>query len=172
MDIPRNTFKAALRAGQVQIGLWVGLADPYAAEALAATGYDWLLIDGEHAPNDVFGIIGQLQAMMGGSAEPVVRVAWNDTVLIKRILDIGARSLLVPFLNSYNHDRPHSAVANRPPISRAPFPGPRLVEGVVATLSVVGAEAPDAEPVSLHPLAAQAAGRLAERWPLVGAVAG
>ena len=78
MKITPNKFKRALHAGKAQIGLWVGLADPYAAEALAGVGVDWLLIDAEHAPNDVRSVLAQLQAVAPYHAHPVVRPVIGD----------------------------------------------------------------------------------------------
>ncbi|RFT75828.1 4-hydroxy-2-oxoheptanedioate aldolase [Bordetella bronchiseptica] len=115
MDIPRNTFKAALRQGQVQIGLWVGLADPYAAEAVAGAGYDWLLIDGEHAPNDVRQMLSQLQAVAPYPVHPVVRPVIGDVPLIKQILDIGAQTLLVPVVESAEEAATMVAATRYPP---------------------------------------------------------
>lgn len=100
MQIPINTFKQALHQGEPQIGLWLGLADPYAAEALAGTGFDWLLIDGEHAPNDLRQTLAQLQAVAPYPVHPVVRPVAGDTALIKQLLDIGAQTLLVPMVET------------------------------------------------------------------------
>lgn len=100
MKIPRNTFRDALRAGQAQIGLWVGLADPNAAEALACTGYDWLLIDGEHAPNDPRSVLAQLRAVAPYASHAVVRPVQGDVALVKQYLDIGAQTLLVPMVDT------------------------------------------------------------------------
>jgi 4-hydroxy-2-oxoheptanedioate aldolase len=106
MQTPINTFKQALQAGQPQIGLWVGLADGYAAEILAGAGYDWLLIDGEHAPNDVHSVLAQLQGISSAwsalphRSHPIVRVPVGDTTLIKQYLDIGAQTLLVPMVDT------------------------------------------------------------------------
>jgi 4-hydroxy-2-oxoheptanedioate aldolase len=86
-----------------------------AAEILAHAGFDWILLDTEHAPNDVPDLVSQLQAMTGGTAEPVVRVAWNDAVLIKRILDIGVRSLLVPWVQNADEARRAVAATRYPP---------------------------------------------------------
>ncbi len=94
----RNTFKHALAAGQAQIGLWCTLASPYAAELVAGSGFDWLLLDTEHTPADVPLVLQQLQAVGAeplGRSHAVVRAAWNDPVLIKRLLDIGAQTLLL-----------------------------------------------------------------------------
>lgn len=100
MQIPRNTFKQALREGRAQIGLWVGLADPYAAEALAGTGFDWLLIDGEHAPNDVRSVLAQLQSVAPYPTHPIVRPVIGDVPLIKQLLDVGAQTLLIPVVET------------------------------------------------------------------------
>jgi len=100
MQIPRNTFRDALRAGQPQIGCWVGLADANAAEALAGTGYDWLLLDGEHAPNDPRSVLDQLRAVAPYPVHPVVRPVQADVALVKQYLDIGAQTLLVPMIDT------------------------------------------------------------------------
>jgi 4-hydroxy-2-oxoheptanedioate aldolase len=100
MDIPRNTFRDALRDGRPQIGLWVGLADANAAEALAAAGYDWLLLDGEHAPNDPRSVLTQLRAVAAYPVQAVVRPVQGEVALIKQYLDIGAQTLLVPMVDS------------------------------------------------------------------------
>ena len=107
MQTPTNTFKQALQAGRPQIGLWLGLADAYVSELLAGTGYDWLLVDGEHAPNDLRSTLAQLQAIASArqalpagdtSAHAVVRIPHGDAALIKQNLDIGAQTLLVPMV--------------------------------------------------------------------------
>lgn len=100
MDIPRNNFRESLRSGQAQLGLWVGLADPNAAEALAGTGYDWLLFDGEHAPNDPRSILHQLRAVAPYPIHPVVRPVQGDVALVKQYLDIGAQTLLIPMVDT------------------------------------------------------------------------
>ena len=100
MEIPRNTFRDALKAGRPQIGLWVGLADANAAEALAGCGFDWLLLDGEHAPNDVRTLLEQLRAVAPYKVHPVVRPVQGDVALIKQVLDIGAQTLLVPMIDT------------------------------------------------------------------------
>jgi len=100
MHMPQNHFKAALQAGRPQIGLWVGLADANAAEALAATGYDWLLIDGEHAPNDPRSVLQQLRAVAPYPVHPVVRPVVGDVALVKQYLDVGAQTLLVPMVDT------------------------------------------------------------------------
>ena len=100
MDMPRNAFKHAIAKGQLQIGLWCSLCSPVAIEVVSHSGYDWLLLDTEHSPNDVTDILGHLQAAQSGTASCIVRPAWNDMVLIKRYLDIGAQTLLLPFVQN------------------------------------------------------------------------
>ena len=123
MEIPANRFKHALSRGELQIGLWCTLASHIAAEIVSDSGFDWLLLDTEHSPNDTPDILRHLQAVQGGSASPVVRAAWNDTVLIKRLLDVGAQTLLVPYVQ--NADEAARAVA----ATRYPPSGIRGVTG-------------------------------------------
>ena len=100
MQTPDNVFKQALARGEVQIGLWQALADPYAAEICAGSGFDWLLLDGEHAPNDLRTLLGALQSVAPYPTHPVVRIPHADAALIKQVLDIGATTLLVPMVES------------------------------------------------------------------------
>src|SRR6266704_6078483 len=100
MEMPVNTFKRAIREARPQIGLWCNSCSNITAEVIAGAGFDWILIDTEHAPNEPPMVLSQLQAMMGGTAVPVVRPAWNDLVLIKRLLDAGAQNLLVPYVQT------------------------------------------------------------------------
>jgi len=100
MQIPRNSFRDALRAGRAQIGCWVGLADANVAEALAGCGFDWLLLDGEHAPNDVRTVLEQLRAVAPYPVQPVVRPVQGDVALVKQYLDVGAQTLLVPMIDT------------------------------------------------------------------------
>lgn len=115
-NLPRNAFKQALANGERQVGLWSGLASPIATEILAGAGFDWIVIDGEHGPNDITTLLPQLQAMRGGTAEPVFRVPWNDPVIIKRALDVGARSLLIPFVQNAEEARRTVAATRYPPM--------------------------------------------------------
>lgn len=114
--LPRNAFKQALSNGARQVGLWSGLASPIASEIIAGAGFDWIVIDGEHAPNDIPSLLAQLQAMRGGTAEPVFRLPWNDVVMFKRALDVGARSLLVPFVQNAEEARKAVAATRYPPL--------------------------------------------------------
>ncbi|MFG1293151.1 4-hydroxy-2-oxoheptanedioate aldolase [Xanthobacter versatilis] len=108
MDLPINPFKRALTEGRQQIGLWCSLPDPYSAEIAAGSGFDWLLFDTEHSPSDPVRTLGQLQAVAPYPVVSVVRPASNDAVLIKRFLDIGAQTLLVPYVQ--NADEAAAAV--------------------------------------------------------------
>ena len=110
-----HPFKQALKAQRRQIGLWSGLGSNICAEILAHAGFDWIVLDTEHAPNEVPGLLMQLQAMAGGTAEPVVRCAWNDAVIIKRILDVGVRALLVPWVQNADEARRAVAATRYPP---------------------------------------------------------
>ncbi len=98
MELPPNAFKRALREGRPQVGLWSSLASHVTVEVLAGAGFDWLLLDTEHSPNEPPMVHAQLQAMAEGTAHPVVRPAWNDAVLVKRLLDLGVQSFLVPMV--------------------------------------------------------------------------
>jgi 4-hydroxy-2-oxoheptanedioate aldolase len=123
VDIPANTFKRALKAGKVQIGLWCSLSSHYAIELVAGSGFDWLLLDTEHSPNDLESVLTQLQAAAPYPTHPVVRVPWNDMVTIKRFLDIGAQTILIPYVQ--NAEEAKAAVAH----TRYPPAGVRGVAG-------------------------------------------
>lgn len=118
MEVPMNRFKRALREGRPQIGLWSVLANATATELLGASGYDWLLIDMEHAPNELPDVQAQLQALRGATATPVVRPPWNDMVWVKRVLDLGAQTLLIPYVQTA--EEAARAVSNMryPPVGR------------------------------------------------------
>jgi 4-hydroxy-2-oxoheptanedioate aldolase len=123
MDLPANTFKRALKAGKPQIGLWCSLSSHYAIELVAGSGFDWLLLDTEHSPNDLESVLKQLQAAAPYPTHAVVRVPWNDMVTIKRYLDVGAQSILIPYVQ--NAEEAKSAVA----YTRYPPAGVRGVAG-------------------------------------------
>ena len=110
-----NPFKVALAARRPQIGLWLSMADAYLAEVSATTGFDWLLIDGEHAPNDVRSTLAQLQAVAAHPAHPVVRAVQGDAALIKQLLDIGAKTLLVPMVDTAEQARAMVSAVRYPP---------------------------------------------------------
>jgi len=111
----RNVFKQALRRRELQIGLWSTLCSNLAAEVIAYSGFDWIVLDTEHSPNELPDLLAQLQAMARGSATPVVRAAWNDTVLIKRILDLGAQSLVLPYVQTVEEAERAVAAVRYPP---------------------------------------------------------
>ncbi len=100
MKLPKNAFKQALAEGRQQIGLWNTVPGPVVAELLAGAGFDWVVIDTEHSVTDLPDTIGMMQAMVGYPVSPVVRLADNDTVLIKRVLDLGAQTLLIPYVQT------------------------------------------------------------------------
>jgi 2-dehydro-3-deoxyglucarate aldolase len=104
-----NQFRQALLARRRLIGCWCSLANPVTTEVLGLAGFDWLLLDAEHAPNDVTTLIPQLLALKDSVSAPVVRPPWNDTVVIKRLLDAGFYNFLIPFVESA--EEAHQAVA-------------------------------------------------------------
>ncbi|MBP0590086.1 HpcH/HpaI aldolase/citrate lyase family protein [Paraburkholderia sp. LEh10] len=115
MKLPENPFKRALQAGRQQIGLWSSLASHVSVEILAGAGFDWLLLDMEHAPNELPMVHSQLQACAGTSAHPIVRPPWNDMVTIKRLLDSGAQTLLIPYVETEDEARNAVAFTRYPP---------------------------------------------------------
>ena len=110
-----NLFRRDLIAGKPLIGCWCSLASPITTEILGLAGFDWLLLDGEHAPNDVLSFIPQLMALKDSSSAPVVRPPWNDTVTIKRLLDAGFYNFLIPFVESADDARRAVAATRYPP---------------------------------------------------------
>ncbi len=115
MSAPINKFKHDLKFGPVQIGLWLGLANAYSAELLAGAGFDWLLIDGEHAPNELQGILAQLQAVAAYPVTPIVRPPWPDHVRIKQLLDLGAQTILAPMVETGEQAAQVVAATRYPP---------------------------------------------------------
>ncbi|MGX7006156.1 4-hydroxy-2-oxoheptanedioate aldolase [Caballeronia sp. KNU42] len=116
MLLAQNHFKQALKEGRPQIGLWAALADGYVTELLATAGFDWLLIDNEHAPNDVRSTLAQLQAVAAYPSHPVVRPVKSDTALIKQLLDIGAQTLLLPMIDTAAQAQEAVAATRYPPV--------------------------------------------------------
>lgn len=118
MPAPVNSFKAALANGETLIGAWVGLGDLYAAEIMGTAGFDWLVIDGEHGPNDIRSIRDQLIALEASPAHPVVRLPVGETWMIKQVLDIGAQTILVPMVESAEQARELVRACTYPPLGR------------------------------------------------------
>ncbi|MBE0614338.1 MAG: HpcH/HpaI aldolase/citrate lyase family protein [Burkholderiales bacterium] len=123
MELPINQFKRGMKAGTPQIGLWSSLSSHYSVEVIAGSGFDWLLLDTEHSPNDLENVVTQLQAASAYPTTAIVRPAWNDMVLIKRFLDAGVQSLLIPYVQT-----PEEA-ANAVAYTRYPLRGVRGVAG-------------------------------------------
>ncbi len=126
MPAPKNRFKERLKAGETQIGCWLGMAQPYVAEMAADTGFDVLVIDAEHAPVDIGSLMGQLQAMATSDVQPLVRLLVGETHLIKQALDIGAQNLMIPMIESRQHAEA---------MSRAMYYPPRGIRGVGAGIA-------------------------------------
>ena len=112
---PPNAFRADLLACKPLVGCWVSLSNPMTAEVLGLAGFDWLLIDGEHAPNDVSTLVPQLMALKDSVSAPVVRPPWNEPVIIKRLLDAGFHNFLIPFVESAGQARAAVASTRYPP---------------------------------------------------------
>lgn len=115
MDLPVNHFKRALAEGRQQTGLWCSLASHVSVEILAGSGFDWLLLDMEHSPSEVPQVHSQLQAVMEHSVQPIVRPPWNDHVVIKRLLDLGVQTLLIPVVQTAEEARAAVAATRYPP---------------------------------------------------------
>jgi 4-hydroxy-2-oxoheptanedioate aldolase len=115
MPAPTNKFKKALVAGETVIGCWLSLANSFSTEAMGSTGFDWLLIDSEHAPNDIRSLREQLIALDSSPSTAVVRVPIGETWIIKRVLDIGAQTILVPMVESAKEARELVRACRYPP---------------------------------------------------------
>lgn len=115
MPAPHNPFKQALAQGRLQLGCWLGMADPYIAEISAGAGFDWLLIDSEHAPNDLRSIVAQLQVIAARQSHAVVRPPIGEAWIIKQLLDAGAQSLLIPMVESADQARALVDAVTYPP---------------------------------------------------------
>jgi 2-keto-3-deoxy-L-rhamnonate aldolase RhmA len=115
MQLRQNSFKKALARRSRQIGMWCNLNSPIAAEIVGAGGFDWIVIDMEHGIGDVASVVQQLQALSTAAATPIVRVPWNDFVLIKRLLDAGAPGLLVPYVQNREEAEAAARAIRYPP---------------------------------------------------------
>ncbi len=115
MKLAENTFKRAIASDKPQVGLWISLCSNYAAEAVAPAGFDWVLLDMEHSPNEIPVVLSQLQAMQQGSSVAIVRPPWNEPVIVKRLLDLGAPGLLFPMVQSVQEAKQAVAATRYPP---------------------------------------------------------
>ena len=115
MDLPINQFKRAIASGRTPLGAWLGSGAPSTAEALGCAGFDFLVVDTEHTPIDTPQMIDILRAIAGTPAQAIVRPPWNDTVMVKRALDAGAQSLLLPFVQNADEARRAVAYTRYPP---------------------------------------------------------
>jgi 4-hydroxy-2-oxoheptanedioate aldolase len=129
MKLPSNQFKNAILSGNKQIGLWSHLCSNISTEILAHSGFDWLVLDMEHSPNELPDVLAQLQAMAGGTASPVVRIPWNDDVTFKRLLDIGVQSFLVPYVQTAQEASQAVAATRYPPHGVRGFAGAPRASG-------------------------------------------
>ncbi len=116
MKLKENPFTQAIAKGQKQIGLWVSLTSNFAADVVAPAGYDWVLVDMEHSPNDLSSILGQLQVFAASPTTAIVRPEWNDPILVKRLLDLGAPGLLFPMIQSVEEAQLAVASTRYPPL--------------------------------------------------------
>jgi 2-dehydro-3-deoxyglucarate aldolase len=110
-----NSFRRDLRAGETLIGCWASLTSNITTEILGYAGFDWILIDGEHAPNDWQSFIAQLQALKDSPSAPVVRPQWAEPIILKRLLDIGFYNFLMPYVESAEQARTVVAATRYPP---------------------------------------------------------
>jgi len=147
MNLATNPFTQALAAGEKQIGLWVSLSNNFAAEVVAPAGYDWVLLDMEHSPNDLSSVMGQLQAFAPGSTTPIVRPEWNDPVLVKRLLDVGAPGLLFPMVQSVAEAEKAVSATRYPPRDAGVVEGCKVKRPVFA----VSAARPAPTPLAASP---------------------
>lgn len=129
MQLPHNSFKAAIKAGKPQFGLWMDSASPYMAEIAATGGYDWMLLDGEHAPNSIENLCAQLQAAAPYACHPIIRPVEATAPNVKQLLDIGAQTLLLPMIDTAEQARRMVSALRYPPV------GVRGVGAVVARAS-------------------------------------
>ncbi len=100
MPAPENQFKSAIKAGKPQFGCWIGLADAHAAEISATAGFDWLVIDAEHAPNNLRSVLAQLRIIESSASQAVVRPPIGESWIIKQYLDAGVQNLIIPMVES------------------------------------------------------------------------
>jgi len=110
-----NSLKTALAAGKQLRGIWLSLTSPMIAEIVSDAGFDWVLVDGEHAPNDLPTLRAQLQAMRGSKSALLARPPWNDTVLIKQYMDVGVQNFIIPYVQNVEEAAAAVAATRYPP---------------------------------------------------------
>ena len=115
MPAPKNTFKQALAQGDRQIGCWLSSGEAVIAEIMGACGFDWLVIDGEHGPNDIRSIRDQLMALEASASHPVVRLPIGETWMVKQVLDVGAQNILIPMVETADQARDMVRACQYPP---------------------------------------------------------
>ena len=115
MKLARNPFLHAIRSGKPQIGLWLSLCSNFAADAVASAGFDWVALDMEHAHNDVATVLGQLQVFESVSTTAIVRPMWNEPVVVKRLMDLGAPGLIFPMVQNVAEAEQAVAAVRYPP---------------------------------------------------------
>ncbi len=129
MDLPINHFKRALKEGRPQIGLWSHLCSNISTEILGHCGFDWMVLDMEHSPNELPTILAQLQALQTSPTMPVIRPPWNDMVTFKRLLDIGVQTLIVPYIQNEEEARNAVSYTRYPPEGVRGFAGAPRASG-------------------------------------------
>ena len=115
MEMRKNIFKQKILKFEKQIGIWSCLSNNIVAEILSVVGFDWIVIDMEHSPNDIQEVLSQLQIIQGFNSEPVVRVPWNEPVMVKRVLDMGAQTILLPYIENAEEAKAAVAATRYPP---------------------------------------------------------
>lgn len=115
MPVAQNPFKKALNEGKLVVGCWLGLADTFSAELMGQAGFDWLVVDGEHAPNDLRSILAQLQVLAATPSHPVVRLPIGETWMVKQMLDAGAQTVLIPMIESADQAQQMARAVTYPP---------------------------------------------------------
>ena len=123
MKLAKNTFKQGLAAGDKQIGVWISTCSNIVADVIGPAGFDWALVDMEHSANDYLSVLSQLQAFASSDTTAIVRVEWNDTVAVKRLLDIGAPGLLFPMIQTVEEAEAAVAGTRYPPHGVRGFSG-------------------------------------------------
>ena len=115
MRVPSNLFKKRLVENKPQIGIWSSLAGNVSAEVIAPSGYDWVVVDMEHSPNDLATVLSQLQVFEAYPTQVLVRLSWNDPILVKKLLDVGVQGLIFPMIQTVQEAEQAVAATRYPP---------------------------------------------------------